>query len=76
MFQHKKFQAALLASLIALLGGYATGLTETGDFAQALVSVDWTAVIGPWLAAIVAQGVADLGKEKAKVEQNGHLQAE
>lgn len=69
MFQHKKFRAALLASLIALLGGYATGLAETGDFVQALMSVDWTAVIGPWLAAIAAQGVADFGKERAKVER-------
>jgi hypothetical protein len=71
MFQHKKFQAALLASLIALLGGYATGLAETGDFVQALMSVDWTATIAPWLAAIAAQGVADFGKEKAAIEQNG-----
>lgn len=69
MFEHKKFRAALLASLIALLGGYSAGLAETADFVQALMSVDWTAVVAPWIAAIVAQGVADFGKEKAKVEQ-------
>lgn len=69
MFKHKKFRAALVASLIALLGGYSAGLAESHDFIQALISVDWTAVVTPWLAAIAAQGVADWGKEKAKVER-------
>lgn len=71
MLQHKKFQAALVASLIAMLGGYAAGLAETGDFVQALLSVDWTAVIAPWLFAIGAQGAADIGKERAKIEKGG-----
>ena len=69
MFQHKKFQAALIASLVALLGGYSTGLAESGDFLQALARVDWTAVIVPWLVAIGAQGVADFGKEKVIAEK-------
>lgn len=71
MFEHKKFRAALLASLIALLGGYASGLAESGDLIQALTRVDWTAVIAPWLFAIAGQGLADWGKEKAKVEREG-----
>lgn len=69
MFEHKKFRAALVASLIALCGGYSAGLAEVGDFIQALTFVDWTAVIVPWLFAIAGQGLADLGKEKAKVQQ-------
>lgn len=69
MFQHKKFRAALVASLVALTGGYSSGLAEVGDFVQALTFVDWTAVIVPWLFAIAGQGLADWGKEKAKVQQ-------
>lgn len=69
MFQHKKFQAALLASLIALFGGYASGLAKANDFVLALTYVDWTNVIIPWLFAIAGQAAADLGKEKAKIER-------
>ena len=68
MFYHKKFKAALVASLIVLLGGYSTGLAESSDFVAALVHVDWTGVIVPWLVAIGAQGIADHGKEKAIIE--------
>ena len=68
MFKHKKFQAALIASLIALFGGYSTGLAESGDFAKALAFVDWMAVAAPWGAAILGQGIADFGKEKEKVK--------
>ncbi|KKL04891.1 hypothetical protein LCGC14_2611530 [marine sediment metagenome] len=68
MFGHKKFRAAGLASTVALVGQFGAGLAETGDWGGALIFVDWNLVVGPWLIAIGAQGVADLGKEKAKVE--------
>ena len=68
MFYHKKFKAALAASLIALFGGLSSGLAESGDFVSALIHVDWTMVITPWLVAIGAQGIADHGKEKAIIE--------
>lgn len=64
IFDHKKFRAAALASLVAFLGAYASGLSDTGDFIRALGNVDWTLVVGPWLAAIVGQGLADFGKER------------
>jgi hypothetical protein len=69
LFQHKKFRAALLASLAAFLGEYAAALATTyGDFWQALSLVNWTLVTAPWMVAIGAQGIADHGKERAKVE--------
>jgi len=69
MFKHKKFQAALVASLAALLGGYGSGLAETGDFVAALAMVPWTLVVAPWVVAIGGQGLADIGKEAAKAEK-------
>lgn len=68
LFQSKKFKATLIASLTALLGGYASGLADTGDFLKALALVDWTLVISPWFLYVGAQGVADIGKERAIAE--------
>lgn len=70
LFKRKKFQAALIASLAAFLGQYAAGLATTGDYAAALATVNWDIVAAPWLVAIGAQGLADLGKEKAKLERD------
>lgn len=71
LFDSKKSRLALIGSLIALFGGLATGLAETGDLLSALIYVEWQLVITPWLLAIGAQGIADFGKEKAKIE-NGN----
>ena len=54
----KKFQAAILAAILAFLGHYLEM-----DNAQILM------IIGPLTAYIVGQGVADIGKEKAKVDR-------
>lgn len=69
MLQHKKFQAAIVASLLALLGGLSPAFTDGVSLVDALLTIDWNLVIAPWLVAIGAQGVADLGKERAKIEQ-------
>ncbi len=73
MLKHKKFQGALVASLTVLFGSYASGLASTGNFAEALSLVEWVAVIAPWVVAIGAQGVADVGKEAAKINKAAQL---
>lgn len=59
MLNSKKFMAAIVAAVLALVGFY-LGMT-----------VDQIAIItGPLMVYVGAQGLADIGKEKAKV-QNG-----
>jgi len=53
----KKFIAAILSSIIAFYGVY-NGWTPDQMFA----------VIGPLMTYILGQGIADHGKEKAKIE--------
>ena len=67
MLKHKKFQAALVASLTVFFGSYFSALASTGDFIEALALVEWVVVMAPWVVAIGAQGVADVGKEAAKI---------
>lgn len=62
ILQSKKFLAAGLASGMSLVG-FKYGLT----FEQIAV------VTAPLYTFIGAQGLADMGKEKAKVESNGRL---
>ncbi len=55
---HKKFCAAMFASVLALVG-FLNGLTV----AQIAV------IIGPLTTFILGQGLADFGKERAKIEK-------
>lgn len=57
LFSSKKFVAALVAALVAFIAAYF-------GFSPEKVM----AVISPLLAYIGAQGIADLGKERAKIE--------
>ena len=60
MLRSKKFIAAILAAILALIGFY-LGL-----------ATDQIAIItGPLMIYVGAQGLADIGKEKAKVENDG-----
>lgn len=70
IFTHKKFQAGSVMSIVIFLGQFFTGLAQTGNVINALAMVDWLVVATPMLTAIGAQGLADFGKEKTKVEVN------
>lgn len=65
---HKKFAMAVLMAIIAFLGQFFTALAQFGDVVQALAAVDWAVVVAPITVAIGAQGLADLGKERAKID--------
>lgn len=54
ILQSKKFQAALVAFLVALLHELVPALQET----------DLTLILAPFIAYILGQGLADFGKEK------------
>ena len=60
LFKSKKFKAAVAGVLTALAGG----LTGSLDWQKVVMTV-----VGVLVAYIAAQGVADFGKEKAKVEK-------
>lgn len=64
----KKFLAAIIMSLVIFCGQFFTALAVTGQALPALASVNWLEVATPILTAIGAQGIADFGKEKAKIE--------
>ena len=57
----KKFMGAIIASAIAALcvGKFEIPLKDT------------LVIIAPLMTAIGAQGIADIGKEKAKIENGG-----
>lgn len=59
LLRSKKFQTSLVGVLVALLAHLGFDLDGT-----ALLTV-----ISPIIASIAGQGVADIGKEKAKVEK-------
>lgn len=59
IFKSKKFQAAVVGVLVVVLREYIPGLE----------GIDVTAVLAPIVAYILGQGVADLGKEAAKIKQ-------
>lgn len=69
LFKHKKFQAGFVLAVAIFLGQLSPGIAETGDVWQALAGVNWLEVAAPVLTAIGAQGFADFGKERAKVER-------
>jgi len=68
IWTHKKFQAGFVAASTILLGQLLPAYVETGDIVSALAKVNWLEVSAPVMAAIGAQGLADFGKERAKVE--------
>lgn len=61
LFSSKKFCAAVAGVLVAIIGATIPGLE--------LSTAELTAVIAPIMAYIVGQSAADVGKEKAIVEQ-------
>ncbi len=58
ILKSKKFQAAVVGLVVALTGKVGLDLDET-----ALLTI-----LSPILAYIAGQGLADIGKEKAKIE--------
>jgi hypothetical protein len=58
LFKSKKFQAALVGVFVTVLVFVVPGIPE-----EAL-----TAVLTPIIAYILGQGLADLGKEAAKIK--------
>jgi hypothetical protein len=69
--KHKKFQVAIITALAIFFGQLAAPLADTGSLVHALALLDWMQIAAPLLTAIGAQGIADFGKERAKIE-NGH----
>lgn len=68
---HKKFQVAIITTLSLLFAQLGPVLAESATFWVALGSItpaEWLLIIGPILAAIGAQGFADIGKEAAKIK--------
>ena len=64
ILKSKKFQAAVLCLVAALTGHYALGLDN-----ETLLTI-----LSPLWLYIIGQGLADIGKERAKVE-NGRFVA-
>ena len=58
LFGSKKFVAAVISSVLAFVG-------VMNDFTIEQIA----AVIGPMISFILAQGIADQGKEKALIEK-------
>lgn len=74
IWNHKKFQAGIVSSLMLLLAQLGPALEVSATFWSAVGSItpsQWWLIIGPILAAIGFQGVADIGKESEKIRQNG-----
>lgn len=67
LLNSKKFLAAFLASGGIFLGQFLPAWSQSGDVLQGLAAVNWQEVMLPILTAIGAQGIADFGKERAKV---------
>lgn len=68
---HKKFQAAIVTSLTLLLAHLGPALEISATFWTAVGSIsptEWLIIIGPILTAIGVQGIADFGKEAAKIK--------
>jgi hypothetical protein len=70
IWHHKKFQAGFVAAIVILLGQLFSAYAESGNIILALAKINWLEVSAPVMAAIAAQGIADVGKERAKVENN------
>lgn len=73
ILKHKKFQAGITTALILLGTQLAPAMSEHSSFMLALGSIsisEWWVIIAPVLTAIGFQGVADIGKEAAKINQS------
>ena len=75
LLRHKKFQAGISGSVAIFLGQFIPAYAAMGDVVGALAQVNWLEVMAPIMTAIAAQGVADHGKEKAKVENGSQKTA-
>ena len=63
----KAFKAMLQSKkAIAMIGGVLAGIL--GKYGLEIPAADLTAILSPVIAYIVGQGVADVGKEKARME--------
>ncbi len=74
IWEYKKFQAGIVSSLMLLLAQLGPALEVSATFWAAVGSItpsQWWLIIGPILAAIGFQGVADIGKEAAKIKNGG-----
>lgn len=58
LLKSKKFQSAVIAVLVMI----------AGDLGLDLDPAALMAIVSPLIAYILGQGVADIGKERAKVE--------
>lgn len=79
MLKHKKFQAGIIATLVLLLAQLGPALEISPTFWTAVGSIsptEWFLIIGPILTAIGFQGVADIGKEAAKINNDKPLALE
>ena len=63
-------------AITILLGQLFPAYAETGSLILALAKVNWLEVSAPVMAAIGAQGLADFGKERAKVENGKRIWTE
>lgn len=74
IWNHKKFQAGIVTALMLLLAQLGPALEASPTFWTAVGSIspaEWLLIIGPILTAIGFQGVADIGKEAAKIKNGG-----
>lgn len=69
IWNSKKFRVGILLTLLLFLGQFFTALAQTLDPVAAMSAIDWLVVAAPIMTAIGAQGLADFGKEKAKLEE-------
>jgi hypothetical protein len=71
IWSHKKFQAGIITTLTLLLAHLGPALEVSTTFLRAVGSIsptEWLIIIGPILTAIGVQGLADIGKEAAKID--------
>jgi len=61
LFESRKFKAAVAAALTAVAGG----LTGAMGWDKVVM-----AIVGALVSYVAAQGLADIGKEKAKIERD------
>lgn len=73
VFTHKKFQVGISTFVLLFFTHLAPALENSLTFSSALGTItveQWLLIISPLLAAVGFQGIADIGKEAAKV-RNG-----
>jgi hypothetical protein len=59
----------IILSLLDLLGSKKFLVALAGGLLAYVETGDWWTLAGAAIAFVVAQGVADIGKERAKIEQ-------